>query len=43
MKLIICEKPSLALNVAKALGNFQKKDGYFKTEEYIVTFGATRS
>ena len=38
MKLIICEKPSLALNVARALGKFQKKDGYFSTNEYIVSF-----
>jgi DNA topoisomerase-3 len=38
MKLIICEKPSLALNVARALGKFQKKDGYFSTKEYIVSF-----
>ncbi len=38
MKLIICEKPSLALNVAKALGNFQKKDGYFVSGDYLITF-----
>ncbi len=38
MKLIICEKPSLALNVARALGQFQKKDGYFSTDKYIVSF-----
>lgn len=38
MKLIICEKPSLALNVAKAIGKPQKKDGYFIVNDYIVTF-----
>lgn len=38
MKLIICEKPSLALNVAKALGKFDKKDGYFIAGSYIISF-----
>ena len=38
MKLIICEKPSLALNIAKALGRFEKKDGYFINKDYIITF-----
>ena len=38
MKLIICEKPSLALNIAKALGKFEKKDGYFINKDYIITF-----
>lgn len=38
MKLIICEKPSLALNVAKAIGKTEKKDGYFIANDYIITF-----
>lgn len=38
MKLIICEKPSLAMNVAKAIGNMNKNDGYFENDEYVVTF-----
>ena len=38
MKLIICEKPSLALNVAKALGKFDKKDGYFLSGDYVISF-----
>lgn len=38
MKLIICEKPSLALNIAKALGKFEKRDGYFIDRDYIITF-----
>ncbi|MEI6856247.1 DNA topoisomerase [Psychrilyobacter sp.] len=37
MKLIICEKPSLALNVAKAIGKPEKKNGYFIVNDYIVT------
>ena len=38
MKLVICEKPSLALNIAKALGKFEKKDGYFANKDYLITF-----
>lgn len=38
MKLIICEKPSLALNIAKALGKFEKYDGYFRMDNYLITF-----
>lgn len=38
MRLIICEKPSLAMNVVKAIGNMNKNDGYFENNDYIVTF-----
>lgn len=38
MKLIICEKPSLAMNVVKAIGNMNKNNGYFENNKYIVTF-----
>ncbi len=38
MKLIICEKPGVAMNAVKALGGMNKKDGYFENSEYIVTF-----
>ena len=37
-KLVICEKPSLAMNVASALKIFNRKDGYVEGEETIVTF-----
>lgn len=35
--LIIAEKPSVANDIAKALGGFTKKDGYFEGEDYILT------
>ena len=37
-KLIICEKPSLAMNVVNAIGNMNRKDGFFEGENYVVTF-----
>ena len=37
-KLIICEKPSLAMNVVGAIGNMKNNDGYFENNDYIVTF-----
>ena len=40
MKLVIAEKPNYAKNIISAIGhkNFQKKDGYFESAEYIVTW-----
>ena len=38
MKLIICEKPSLAKNVAGALNVRDWKDGYIENDKYIVTW-----
>lgn len=37
-KVIICEKPSLALNVVKAIGKMNKNDGFYENQNYIVTF-----
>ena len=38
MILIIAEKPSLARNIASAIGKFTRKDGYLESENYIVTW-----
>ena len=38
MIVIIAEKPSLARNIVNALGKFDRKDGYFINDEYIVTY-----
>ena len=38
MKLIIAEKPSLAKNIANALNVTTRKDGYFESDKYIISF-----
>lgn len=38
MKLIIAEKPSLARNIAGAIGNMKKHPRYFEGGDYIVTW-----
>ena len=39
-QIIIAEKPSLAMTIVQAIGgNFNKYDGYFENNNYIVTFG----
>ena len=38
MKLIIAEKPSLARNIAAAIGASQKRNGYLEGGEYLVTW-----
>ena len=35
--LIIAEKPSVATDIARALGGFTKKDDYFESEEYVLS------
>lgn len=37
-KLIIAEKPSLAMNIIKAIGGLSKNDGFYEGEKYIVTW-----
>lgn len=36
-KLIIAEKPSVAADIARALGGFTKSDDYFESDNYIVS------
>jgi DNA topoisomerase-3 len=35
--LIIAEKPSVAADIAKALGGFSKKDDYYESEQYVLS------
>jgi DNA topoisomerase-3 len=35
--LIIAEKPSVASDVARALGGFKKQDDHFESEQYIIS------
>jgi DNA topoisomerase III len=35
--LIIAEKPSVASDISKALGKFQKHDDYFENDQYVVS------
>ena len=36
--LLLCEKPSVAQDFAKALGGCKKADGYFENDKYIITW-----
>jgi DNA topoisomerase-3 len=36
--LVITEKPSVANDIAAALGGFEDHDGYFERDDYVVTF-----
>ena len=38
MKLIICEKPSVGMVIASALGIETKKDGYMESEDFLVSW-----
>jgi len=35
--LIIAEKPSVASDISKALGKFQKHDEYFENDQYVIS------
>ncbi len=35
--LIIAEKPSVASDISKALGKFQKQDDYFENDDYVIS------
>src|SRR5262245_10907273 len=36
--LVITEKPSVARDIADALGGFREEDGWFENDDYVVTF-----
>jgi len=36
-KLIIAEKPSVASDIARALGNFTKEGDYYESDEYVLS------
>jgi DNA topoisomerase-3 len=36
-KLIIAEKPSVAIDISKALGGFSKHDDYFESDDYVLS------
>ena len=38
MKLIICEKPSVGMTIASALGIETKKDGYMESADFLVSW-----
>src|SRR6185436_3165992 len=35
--LIIAEKPSVASDIAKAIGGFKKQEDYFESDQYVVS------
>ena len=35
--LIIAEKPSVASDIAKALGGFKKQADYFESDKYVLS------
>ena len=37
-KLVIAEKPSVALTIAKALGADEKKNGWYENDRYMVSW-----
>ena len=37
MRLIIAEKPSVARDIASALGNVKKNGDWFEDEQYIIS------
>ena len=36
-KLIIAEKPSVATDIARALGGFTRKGDYFESDDYVLS------
>ena len=36
-QLIIAEKPSVALDISKALGGFTRQGEYFESDEYVLS------
>ena len=34
--LVIAEKPSVALDISRALGGFEKKDDFYEGDDYVI-------
>ena len=41
--LIIAEKPSVAADIARSLGDFTKHQDYFESDEYVLVVGGRPS
>ena len=41
--LVITEKPSVARDIVSAIGGFADHDGYWESDDYVLTFSVGHS